>query len=107
VQHQFEDAYWESHDQWNYATAAITGSSHLRLHPILQWFTGSIGLHHVHHMGPKIPNFRLQEAHNSHPIFERAPVMTIGMGMKALRLALYDEETKRLVPFSAVRHRLP
>jgi omega-6 fatty acid desaturase (delta-12 desaturase) len=88
VQHQFEDAYWETHDEWDYATAAITGSSHLRLNPVLQWFTGSIGLHHVHHIGPKIPNFRLQEAHDDNPIFEAAPSMTIGMGIKALRLAL-------------------
>lgn len=103
VQHQFEDAYWETHEEWDYATAAITGSSHLRLHPILQWFTGSIGLHHVHHIGPKIPNFRLQEAHDDNPIFEAAPLMTIGMGVKALRLALYDEDTKRLVRFSDVQ----
>ncbi len=103
VQHQFEDAYWESHDEWDYATAAITGSSHLRLHPILQWFTGSIGLHHVHHIGPKIPNFRLQEAHDNHPLFEAAPKMTIGMGVKALRLALYDEDSQRLVRFRDVQ----
>ncbi len=103
VQHQFEDAYWETHDEWDYATAAITGSSHLRLNPILQWFTGSIGLHHVHHIGPKIPNFRLQEAHDDNPIFEAAPTMTIRMGIKALRLALYDEDAKRLVRFSDVQ----
>jgi omega-6 fatty acid desaturase (delta-12 desaturase) len=103
VQHQFEDAYWEDHGQWDYATAAITGSSHLRLHPVLGWFTGNIGLHHVHHIGPRIPNYRLQQAHESHPVFNEAPVLTIGMGMRTLRLALFDEETKRLVPFSAVR----
>jgi omega-6 fatty acid desaturase (delta-12 desaturase) len=103
VQHQFEDAYWEDHGQWDYATAAITGSSHLRLHPVLGWFSGNIGLHHVHHIGPRIPNYRLQQAHESHPVFNEAPVLTIGMGMRTLRLALFDEETKRLVPFSAVR----
>ena len=103
VQHQFEDAYWETHEEWDYATAAITGSSHLRLNPILQWFTGSIGLHHVHHIGPKIPNFRLQEAHDNNPIFEAAPTMTIREGIKALRLALYDEDSKRLVRFSDVQ----
>ncbi len=102
VQHQFEDAYWESHGEWDYATAAITGSSHLRLHPVLQWFTGSIGLHHVHHIGPRIPNYRLQQAHDDNPIFERAPSMTIRMGVRALRLALYDEETRRLVRFRDV-----
>ena len=69
----------------------------------MQWFTGSIGLHHVHHIGPKIPNFRLQEAHDNHPLFEAAPKMTIGMGVKALRLALYDEDSQRLVRFRDVQ----
>lgn len=99
VQHQFEDAYWEQHEQWDYATAAITGSSHLRLNPVLQWFTGSIGLHHVHHLGPKIPNYRLQKAHDENPIFDKAPSMTFGMGFRALRLALYDEDSRRLIRF--------
>lgn len=100
VQHQFEDAYWEQHGEWDYATAAITGSSHLRLNPILRWFTGSIGLHHVHHLGPKIPNYRLQRAHDENPIFEKAPTMTFGMGFRALRLSLYDEENKRMIRFA-------
>lgn len=99
VQHQFEDAYWEEHGEWDYATAAITGSSYLRLNPVLQWFTGSIGLHHVHHLGPKIPNYRLQKAHDENRIFDKAPIMTFGMGFRALRLALYDEDTKRLIRF--------
>ena len=103
VQHQFEDAYWESHEEWDYATAAITGSSYLRLNPFLRWFTGSIGLHHVHHLGPKIPNYRLQKAHDENPIFEKAPVMTFGMGFRALRLALYDEDAKRLIRFKDLK----
>ncbi|MEP6765699.1 MAG: fatty acid desaturase [Gemmatimonadaceae bacterium] len=102
VQHQFEDAYWEEHEEWDYATAAITGSSYLRLNPFLRWFTGSIGLHHVHHLGPKIPNYRLQRAHDENRIFEKAPVMTFGMGFRALRLALYDEEARRLIRFKDV-----
>jgi omega-6 fatty acid desaturase (delta-12 desaturase) len=99
VQHQFEDAYWEEHEDWDYATAAITGSSYLRLNPVLQWFTGSIGLHHVHHLGPKIPNYRLQKAHDENPIFDKAPKMTFKMGFRALRLALYDEDSRRLIRF--------
>lgn len=99
VQHQFEDAYWEEHEDWDYATAAITGSSYLRLNPFLRWFTGSIGLHHVHHLGPKIPNYRLQKAHDENAIFEKAPIMTFGMGFRALTLALYDEDTKRMIRF--------
>lgn len=99
VQHQFEDAYWEEHSEWDYATAAITGSSHLRLNPVLQWFTGSIGLHHVHHLGPKIPNYRLQRAHDENRIFDRAPDMTFGVGFRALRLALYDEDARKMIRF--------
>ena len=92
----------EEHEEWDYATAAITGSSYLRLNPFLRWFTGSIGLHHVHHLGPKIPNYRLQRAHDENRIFEKAPVMTFGMGFRALRLALYDEDARRLIRFKDV-----
>lgn len=103
VQHQFEDAYWESHENWDYATAAVQGSSHLRLPRVLQWFTGSIGLHHVHHLGPRIPNYRLQRAHDENPIFHKAPVMTIKQGVRALRLTLYDEQQRQMIRFRDLR----
>src|ERR1035437_4201488 len=105
VQHQFEDAYWESHENWDYATAAVHGSSYLRLPRVLQWFTGNIGLHHVHHLGPRIPNYRLQRAHDENPIFHVAPVMTIRQGVKALTLTLYDEQRRRLVRFKDLRRK--
>ena len=105
VQHQFEDAYWESHDEWDYATAALRGSSHLRLPRVLQWFSGNIGLHHVHHLAPRIPNYRLQHCHDVTPMLQQAPVITLRTGVAALRLALWDEETRRLVRFRDVRHR--
>lgn len=103
VQHQFEDAYWEEHAEWDYETSAMKGSSHLRLPGLLQWFTGSIGLHHVHHLAPRIPNYRLQECHDANPRFHTAPVITIPSGLKALRLALWDEDQRRLVRFKEVR----
>jgi omega-6 fatty acid desaturase (delta-12 desaturase) len=99
VQHQFEDAYWESAESWDYATAALHGSSHLVLHPVLQWFTGSIGLHHVHHLAPRIPNFRLQRCHDATPLLQVAPVLTLRAGVSALRLALWDEQQRRMVRF--------
>jgi omega-6 fatty acid desaturase (delta-12 desaturase) len=102
VQHQFEDAYWAPHDEWRYADAALLGSSHLRLPAPLQWFTGNIGLHHVHHIAPRIPNYRLQACHDSHPLFARSPVMTLRSSVSALRLSLWDEERNRLVRFSDV-----
>jgi omega-6 fatty acid desaturase (delta-12 desaturase) len=97
VQHQFEDAYWQSHGEWNYYDAAILGSSHLQLPEPLRWFTGDIGLHHVHHVAPRIPNYRLQRCHDDNAVFQRAPKITLRTGTAALRLALWDEERQRLV----------
>lgn len=99
VQHQFEEAYWRPHDEWNYADAALTGSSHLRLPRVLRWFTASIGLHHVHHAAPRIPNYRLQRCHDENAILKVAPELTIRSGIAAMRLALWDEARGRLVRF--------
>jgi omega-6 fatty acid desaturase (delta-12 desaturase) len=99
VQHQFEGTYWEQHQQWDYADAAIAGSSYFQLPAVLQWFTGSIGFHHVHHLGPKIPNYNLQRCHEENPIFHRATVVTLRRSVSALRLALWDEDAGRLVRF--------
>ena len=107
VQHQFEDAHWRDHDEWDYATAALYGSSHLRLPRVLQWFTGNIGLHHVHHLAPRIPNYRLQQCHDSTPFLHVAPVVTIRSGIAALRLTLWDEHANRMVRFADVEGRHP
>jgi omega-6 fatty acid desaturase (delta-12 desaturase) len=103
VQHQFEDAYWEEHGEWDYLTACLKGSSHLKLSAVFRWFTGNIGLHHVHHLAPRIPNYRLQRCHDENPLFQNAPVITPISGMSALRLALWDEDQRRLVRFDEVR----
>jgi acyl-lipid omega-6 desaturase (Delta-12 desaturase) len=102
VQHQFEDAYWEEHADWDYVTACLRGSSHLQLPAPLRWFTGNIGLHHVHHLAPRIPNYRLQRCHDENPLFQQAPVVTPLSGMAALRLALWDEDRRRLVRFNQI-----
>jgi len=102
VQHQFEDAYWAPHENWDYVTAALRGSSHLRMPTVLNWFTGDIGLHHVHHVAPRIPNYKLQACHRDNPLFHQSPVVTLRSGMAALRLALWDEEQQRLVRFSDI-----
>lgn len=99
VQHQFEDAYWEQHGDWDYATAAIKGSSHFRLPGILQWFTANIGLHHVHHLGPRIPNYNLKRCHEENPSFHVAPVLTLKQSLKTFGLTLWDEDRKRLIGF--------
>lgn len=103
VQHQFEETYWEEHGEWDYATAAIRGSSYLKLHPVLQWFTGNIGLHHVHHLGPRIPNYRLAACHEKNPLFHQATVVTLKTGFAVMRLALWDEQQKKLVSFKQER----
>jgi omega-6 fatty acid desaturase (delta-12 desaturase) len=105
VQHQFEDTYWKDHGEWDYATAAIRGSSYFRLPKVLDWFTGSIGLHHVHHLGPRIPNFRLQEVHDNNPMFHDVTTLTLASSLRTLRLALWDEEREELVSFSEGKRR--
>jgi omega-6 fatty acid desaturase (delta-12 desaturase) len=103
VQHQFEDAYWESSDRWSYADAALQGSSYLKLPKILQFFSGNIGLHHVHHLSAKIPNYNLQRAHDENPIFQEVPVLGVGDGLRAIRLKVIDRESGRLLTWREVR----
>jgi omega-6 fatty acid desaturase (delta-12 desaturase) len=103
VQHQFEDAYWENRGDWTYADAALRGSSHLKLPKVLQFFTGNIGLHHVHHLSARIPNYNLQRAHDSNPIFHDVPTLTLWQGLRAVRLKLWDEERGRLVTWAQAR----
>jgi acyl-lipid omega-6 desaturase (Delta-12 desaturase) len=103
VQHQFEDAYWQHSGDWDYADAALRGSSHLKLPKVLQFFTGNIGLHHVHHLSPRIPNYNLQRAHDDHAFLNQAPTLSLWDGLRAVRLKLYDEESGRLVTFAQAR----
>jgi omega-6 fatty acid desaturase (delta-12 desaturase) len=103
VQHQFEDAYWEDSENWSYAEAALRGSSYLKLPKVLQFFTGNIGLHHVHHLNARIPNYNLQRAHDDNPIFHDVPTLTIWDGLRAVRLKVWDEERGRLVGWAGVR----
>ena len=105
VQHQFEGTYWESHAQWDYATAALQGSSYYRLPKVLEWFTGRIGLHHVHHIDPKIPNYHLRRCHESTSEFKAVPELTLWGSFRAASLKLWDAEQGRLVKFSELRAR--
>jgi omega-6 fatty acid desaturase (delta-12 desaturase) len=103
VQHQFDDAYWKSSGEWSYAEAALRGSSHLRLPKVLQFFTGNIGLHHVHHLSTQIPNYNLQRAHDQNPMFHDVPQLSLRDGLHAVRLKLWDEDRARLVTFGEAR----
>ena len=100
VQHQFEDAYWQNGVNWSYADAAMRGSSYLKLPKLLQFFTGNIGLHHVHHLNSRIPNYNLQRAHDSNPIFAGVPTLSLWDGLRAVKFKLWDEEAGRLVTFA-------
>lgn len=106
VQHQFEDAYWESGTTWDYATAAVQGSSFYRLPRVLDWMTGSIGFHHVHHLSPRIPNYKLRQCHEENPMFQVAPVLTMWESLKTFRLKVWDEESRRMLRWREVRARL-
>jgi len=103
VQHQFEDVYWESRERWSYADAALRGSSYLKLPKVLQFFSGNIGLHHVHHLSARIPNYNLQRAHDDNAIFHDVPTLSFADGMRAVRLKLYDEDRGRMVSFAQAR----
>jgi acyl-lipid omega-6 desaturase (Delta-12 desaturase) len=103
VQHQFEDVYWQRTEGWNYSDAALRGSSHLKLPKVLQFFTGNIGLHHLHHLNARIPNYNLQRAHDDNPPFHHVPTLSLWDGLRAVRLKLWDEEESRLVTFAQAR----
>ena len=100
VQHQFEDTYWRSAEDWSYADAALRGSSHLKLPSVLRFFTGNIGLHHVHHLSARVPNYNLQRAHDETAIFHEVPTLSLWDGLRAVRLKLWDEDRGRLVTFA-------
>jgi acyl-lipid omega-6 desaturase (Delta-12 desaturase) len=103
VQHQFEDAYWQSGDVWSYADAALRGSSYLKLPRVLQFFTGNIGLHHVHHLNARIPNYNLRRAHAASPMFASVPTLSLWSGLRSVRFKLWDEQAGRLVTFAQAR----
>ncbi len=103
VQHQFEDVYWENSDDWSYADAALRGSSYLKLPKVLQWFSGNIGLHHVHHLSAKVPNYNLQAAHDNNDIFDDVPVLTFWSSFGCTRFKLIDDDTGRLLTWADVR----
>jgi omega-6 fatty acid desaturase (delta-12 desaturase) len=88
---------WARQDAWNAATASLEGSTYLRLPPILQWFTGSIGLHHVHHLNPRIPNYRLQPCHDAVAELHDVPAMTLRSAFRAMTYVLWDERAQRMV----------
>lgn len=103
VQHQYEDTYWRSSEEWDYVTSAVMGSSFFKLPRVLQWFSGNIGFHHIHHLSPKIPNYKLEQCHRETPMFQEAKVLGMRESLKSASLRLWDEDQKKLVGFSALK----
>ena len=103
VQHNFEGTYWARHEQWEFFKAGVTGSSFYKLPAILNWFTGNIGYHHIHHLSPKIPNYKLPKVYKENSLFQIQP-LTIPRSLKSLGYRLWDEEQKMLVGFNVLRN---
>ena len=103
MQHQFEDGYWHWHEEWDYFDAGLHGSTHLVLPKPLQWITASIGIHHVHHLSARIPNYKLQECLDANGELQTATKITLWDGMKTLWLSLWDEDSRELVSFRKAR----
>lgn len=106
VQHRFEEAHWARQPDWDAVQASIEGSSHLKLPRVLQWFTGNIGFHHIHHLAARVPNYRLQECHEAHPALrDGLTTLTLLDALRAPVYALWDEDNRRMVRFPS-RHEL-
>ena len=103
VQHQFEDTYWSANNGWDYTSAAMRGSSYYKLPKVLQWFTGNIGFHNIHHLSPKIPNYLLEKCYKDNPFFQESVVLNIRSSFKSLFLRLWDENQKKLISFHHLR----
>ncbi|EDL64104.1 fatty acid desaturase [Bacillus sp. SG-1] len=99
VQHTFEDSYFEENNEWEYVLAAVEGSSFYKLPKIMQFLTGNIGYHHVHHLSPRVPNYRLEDAHSNTAPLQHVPTITLATSLQSLKFRLWDEDKKNFVSF--------
>jgi acyl-lipid omega-6 desaturase (Delta-12 desaturase) len=103
VQHQFEETYWARGEDWNFHEAALRGSSHYDLPPILRWFTANIGIHHVHHLNSRIPYYRLPQVLRDEPSLRALGRLTLLASIRCAGLTLWDEPSRRLISFRELR----
>jgi omega-6 fatty acid desaturase (delta-12 desaturase) len=103
VQHQFEGVYWRRQGEWDPSVAAVHGSSFFRLPRVLQWFSGNIGFHHVHHLSARIPNYALERCHDAHAALQAAPTLDLRTSLRCFRFRLWDEKSGRLVSFAEAK----
>jgi omega-6 fatty acid desaturase (delta-12 desaturase) len=101
IQHQFDGVYWSRHGQWDPIKASLYGSSYYKLPKVIQWFTGNIGLHHIHHLRARIPNYNLQRAYNDTKDLLTVEPLTIRKSINCLKLKLWDENRQKLVGFKS------
>ncbi|CAH0286001.1 MULTISPECIES: fatty acid desaturase [Peribacillus] len=104
VQHTFEDSYFEENEEWEYVLAAVEGSSFYKLPKLMQFLTGNIGYHHVHHLSPRVPNYKLEMAHNNTQPLENVPTITLATSLRSIRFRLWDEESKTFVSFKDIKY---
>lgn len=100
VQHQYEEAYWQPHTDWDFTRSALEGSSYYRLPAILRWFSGNIGYHHIHHLNSRIPNYNLPTCYDAEPAFQQAVTLGLRESFHCVSLKLWDEEQQRMVTFA-------
>ncbi len=103
VQHQFEDSYFENDDEWDFVKAAVDGSSYYKLPKVIQWLTGNIGYHHVHHLSPKVPNYHLEKTHDNTPPLQTATTITLKKSLESIRFRLYDENKQTFISFKEMK----
>jgi acyl-lipid omega-6 desaturase (Delta-12 desaturase) len=103
IQHQFQGVYWARHQEWDPIRASLEGASYYQLPKMLQWFSGNIGIHHLHHLRPGIPNYNLQRCYDAIPEIQKVRPITIRTSLKSLRYHLWDEERHELVSFGSLR----
>lgn len=103
VQHTFEDSYFEEDKEWEYVKAAVEGSSFYKLPKFLQWLTGNIGYHHVHHLSPRVPNYKLEEVHKEVQPLQKVPTITLATSLRSLKFHLWDEQGKKFVGFREMK----
>ena len=103
VQHQFEGVYWKRRESWGFAEAALKGSSFYKLPGILQWFSGNIGFHHIHHLSPRIPNYNLEKCHQADPLFQSVKPITLLTSLRSFTYRLWDEQRGKLIGYRHLR----
>jgi acyl-lipid omega-6 desaturase (Delta-12 desaturase) len=106
IQHQFEDTHWAPNESWDFHMAAVHGSSYYVLPKVLQWFTGNIGLHHIHHLNSMVPNYRLQECMDALPALATVNRLTLWESLACARYALWDTDNQRLIGFGDLKSKM-